>query len=143
VNRWSLAALLAAVQQVRSRGGLVIAQLNPNMPYTLGDSELDEELIDLAIEGSEDLLSPEAGPGHEHAERIADLVAGLVENGSTLQLGIGQVPDATLRALAGRSERAQARLTIEHAAHPDAREELRQYAATLGQGAAQAAVQHS
>ena len=94
--------LPAAIEAVRARGGLVVAQLNPNMPYTLGDSELDEELIDLAIEGPEDLLSPAIGPGHEHAERIAELVAGLVENGSTLQLGIGQVPDATLRALAGR-----------------------------------------
>jgi hypothetical protein len=43
----------------------------------------------------------------------------------------------------GRSECAQARLIIEHAAHPYAREELHQYAATLPQGAAQAAVQHS
>ena len=46
------------------------------------------------------------GPGHEHAERIAELVAELVDDGSTLQLGIGQVPDATLRALAGRRKLA-------------------------------------
>ncbi len=72
------------------------------MPYTLGDSELDQDLIDLAVEVTEDLPTPAIGPEHEHAERIAELVAGLVEDGSTLQLGIGQVPDATLRALAGR-----------------------------------------
>ncbi|MGA8354058.1 MAG: acetyl-CoA hydrolase/transferase C-terminal domain-containing protein [Solirubrobacteraceae bacterium] len=94
--------LPAAIEAVRARRGLVVAQLNPNMPYTLGDSELDEELIDLAIEAPEDLHSPALGPGHEHAERIAELVAGMVQDGSTLQLGIGQVPDATLRALAGR-----------------------------------------
>ncbi len=94
--------LPAAVEQVRARGGLVIAQMNPRMPYTFGDSELDEDLIDLAIEVHEDLPSPSIGPGHEHAEQIAELVAGLVEDGSTLQLGIGQVPDATLRALAAR-----------------------------------------
>jgi acyl-CoA hydrolase len=94
--------LPAAIEQVRARGGLVIAQMNPHMPYTLGDSELDQDLIDLAIEVTEDLPSPAIGPEHEHAERIAELVAGLVEDGSTLQLGIGQVPDATLRALAGR-----------------------------------------
>ena len=35
--------LVAAVEQVRARGGLVVAQLNPQMPYTLGDSELDED----------------------------------------------------------------------------------------------------
>jgi acyl-CoA hydrolase len=94
--------LAAAVERVRARGGLVIAQLNPRMPYTLGDSELDEELVDLAVEADEHLLSPSPGPEHQHAERIAELVASLVEDGSTLQLGIGQVPDATLRALASR-----------------------------------------
>lgn len=98
--------LPAAVEAVRARGGLVVAQLNPTMPYTLGDSELDEELIDLAIEAPEDIHSPTLGPGHEHADQIAELVAGLVEDGSTLQLGIGQIPDATLRALAGRRDLA-------------------------------------
>jgi len=98
--------LVAAVEQVRARGGLVIAQLNPRMPYTFGDSELDEALIDLAIEVEDDLRSPKVGDGHEHAEQIAEFVAGLVDDGSTLQLGIGQVPDATLRALVGRRELA-------------------------------------
>ncbi|HZL47995.1 MAG TPA: acetyl-CoA hydrolase/transferase C-terminal domain-containing protein [Solirubrobacteraceae bacterium] len=94
--------LPAAVERVRARGGLVIAQLNRRMPYTLGDGELDEELIDLAIEVEADLPSPAIEPGHEHSERIAEFVSGLVEDGFTLQLGIGQVPDATLRALAGQ-----------------------------------------
>jgi acyl-CoA hydrolase len=94
--------LPAAVERVRARGGLVIAQLNRSMPYTLGDSELDEELIDLAVEVDEDLLSPSLRAGHEQAERIAELVARLVDDASTLQLGIGQVPDATLRAIASR-----------------------------------------
>ena len=94
--------LPAAVEAVRARGGVVIAQCNPRMPYTFGDSELDEDLIDLAIEVEEELPSPTLAPAHEHAEQIAELVANLVDDGSTLQLGIGQVPDATLRALAGR-----------------------------------------
>jgi acyl-CoA hydrolase len=95
--------LVAAVEAVRARGGLVVAQLNPRMPYTLGDSELDEELIDLAIEVDEAIASPAACSSHVHAEAIAERVADLVEDGSTLQLGIGQVPDATLRALRRRS----------------------------------------
>jgi acyl-CoA hydrolase len=94
--------LVAAVEQVRARGGLVVAQLNPRMPYTFGDSELDGSLIDLAIEVEEELGSPAPGDGHEQAERIAELVAELIEDGCTLQLGIGQIPDATLRALAER-----------------------------------------
>src|SRR5271166_1061732 len=42
--------LPAAVEAVRARGGLIVAQLNPRMPYTIGDGELDEDLIDLAVE---------------------------------------------------------------------------------------------
>ncbi len=93
--------LVAAVEKVRARGGLVIAQLNPRMPYTYGDSELDEELVDLAIEVDEPLGSPTPGGGHEQADQIAALVASLIEDRCTLQLGIGQIPDATLRALVG------------------------------------------
>jgi len=33
---------VAALEAVHARGGLVVAQMNPQMPYTLGDSELDE-----------------------------------------------------------------------------------------------------
>jgi acyl-CoA hydrolase len=94
--------LVAALEEVRARGGLVVAQLNRRMPYTFGDSELDEELIDLAIEVDEALASPAAVAQDVQADRIAELVAELIEDESTLQLGIGQIPDATLRALAGR-----------------------------------------
>jgi acyl-CoA hydrolase len=94
--------LPAAIERVRARGGLVVAQLNPRMPYTLGDGEIAEDLIDLAVECDEPLDVPTFGPGHEHAEAIAELVAELVPDDATLQLGIGQVPDATLRALSQR-----------------------------------------
>ncbi|HTW41923.1 MAG TPA: acetyl-CoA hydrolase/transferase C-terminal domain-containing protein [Solirubrobacteraceae bacterium] len=94
--------LVAAVESVRARGGLVVAQLNPHMPYTLGDGELAEDLVDLAIEAPEALAEPPQRPGEEPAERIAELVAELIEDRAWLQLGIGQIPDATLRALATR-----------------------------------------
>jgi acyl-CoA hydrolase len=98
--------LVAAVEAVRARGGLVVAQMNPRMPYTLGDSELDEEEIDLAIEVDQQLPSPLPSPTDPDTERIAELVAELVQDGATLQMGIGQVPDATLRTLIGRHELA-------------------------------------
>src|SRR5208282_3307440 len=52
--------LPAAIEQARARGGLVIAQLNPNMPYTLGDAEIDAEMVDVAIEVEQKLTSPTA-----------------------------------------------------------------------------------
>jgi acyl-CoA hydrolase len=98
--------LVAAVEAVRARGGLVVAQMNPRMPYTLGDSELDQEQVDLALEVDEALPSPALTTTDDDTGRIAELVAALVQDGSTLQMGIGQVPDATLRALVGRRELA-------------------------------------
>jgi len=98
--------LVSAVEHVRARGGLVVAQLNPRMPYTFGDAELDEDLIDLAIEVDAELESPVVREMDDEAEAIAALVAGLVEDGATLQLGIGQIPDATLRAIAARRDLA-------------------------------------
>lgn len=94
--------MLAAVEEVRSRGGLVLAQINPQMPYTLGDAELDCELIDYAVEVDTPLPSPATHPTDATAATIAANVAEIVDDGATLQLGIGAVPDATLAALNGR-----------------------------------------
>src|SRR5580698_3959759 len=54
--------LPAAIEAVRSRGGLVIAQLNPSVPYTFGDSVLPCDAIDYAIEVDVPLTSPEPRP---------------------------------------------------------------------------------
>lgn len=94
--------LPAAIEAVRARGGLVIAQLNPNMPYTYGDAVLACDEIDHAIEADEPLASPVARPVSAVSERIGTRVAELVPAGATLQLGIGAVPDAVLAALTAR-----------------------------------------
>ena len=95
--------LPAAIDAVRARSGLVIAQLNPRMPYTYGDAVLATEDVDYAIEADEPLASPAARPLSEVSRRIGERVAGLVPDGATLQLGIGAVPDATLAALTART----------------------------------------
>jgi acyl-CoA hydrolase len=91
--------LPAAMEHARATGGLVVAQINRHMPYTLGDGEIDMDLIDLAVEADQDLASPEPNPSGETAAVIADRVAALVSDGATLQTGIGTIPDATLVAL--------------------------------------------
>lgn len=95
--------LPAAVESVRRHGGLVVAVMNPNMPYTYGDGELTLDEIDLAIEVEEPLASPPAIPLDDTSQAIGERVAALVGDGSTLQLGIGAVPDATLHGLTDRS----------------------------------------
>ncbi len=98
--------LPAAVEAARARGGLVIAQLNPRMPYTYGDAVLATEEIDHAIEVDAALPSPVPRPLGEVARRIGERVVDLVPDGATLQLGIGAVPDAVLAALTGRRDLA-------------------------------------
>lgn len=94
--------LPAAIERVRARGGLVIAQLNPHMPYTFGHGELPTEWIDLAVEVDEPLRSPESRPPSDAEARIGELVARFAEDGATLQLGIGQIPDVAADHLSTR-----------------------------------------
>src|ERR1019366_5211594 len=88
--------LPAAIEEVRRRGGLVIAQLNSHMPYTFGASDIVVDDVDLAIEIDAALPSPAERPPDEAALIIGENVASLSNDGSTLQLGIGQLPDAAL-----------------------------------------------
>ena len=101
---WSLGTevnvLPAAIEACRARGGLVIAQVNAHMPWTYGDGLLGEDDIDLAIEADEPLPAHRSGQVDEAAGQIGELVAARIEDGATLQLGIGLVPDATLPGLA-------------------------------------------
>jgi acyl-CoA hydrolase len=91
--------LPAAVEAARARGGLVIAQLNPRVPYTYGDAELSCDAIDYAIEVEAPLLSPPERPAAETSASIGERVAALIRDGATLQAGIGAVPDAVLVGL--------------------------------------------
>ena len=80
---------------------LVIAQVNPRMPRVHGDGLIHLSRISRYIEVDEAL--PESAPGElDEVERaIGRHVAGLIEDGATLQMGIGSVPDAVLAALTG------------------------------------------
>ncbi|HZP53092.1 acetyl-CoA hydrolase/transferase family protein [Actinocrinis sp.] len=94
--------LPAAIERTLAAGGVVVAQLNAHMPYTFGDAELPLDAIDFAVEHDVPLPSP-AGlrdpSAAEIAARIGRLVAPMIEDGATLQTGIGAIPDAVLAAL--------------------------------------------
>jgi acyl-CoA hydrolase len=94
--------LPAAIEAVRARGGLVIAQLNRHMPHSGGDAVLAQDEIDLAIEADGPLSSPTPRVIDDVHRGIGERVAQLVPEAATLQLGIGAVPDAVLGALRGR-----------------------------------------
>lgn len=94
--------LPAAIEAARARGGLVVAQVNDHLPWTYGDAELDESLVDVMVEADEPLVHAPVLPIDEDSARIGALVAERVGDGATLQAGIGAVPDATMRGLVGR-----------------------------------------
>jgi acyl-CoA hydrolase len=94
--------LPAAVERARARGGIVIAQMNPRMPYTFGDGELSLEDIDAALEVEEVLGSPPSPEADEAATLIGKRVAEFAEDGTSLQLGIGLIPTLAARAMSQR-----------------------------------------
>jgi acyl-CoA hydrolase len=94
--------LPAAIESCRRHGGLVIAQANPRMPYTFGDAEIHQSDIDYLVEVDEPLISKLPTEVGDIAAEIGAQIASKVENHSTLQLGIGAIPDAVLAALVNR-----------------------------------------
>lgn len=94
--------LPAAIEAAREHGGIVIAQANPAMPYTYGDAQVYEHEIDYLVEVDEPLPAHVAGDLGDTAREIGRRIATLVQDASTLQLGIGAVPDAVLAELTGR-----------------------------------------
>ena len=82
----------------------VIAQVNANMPRTLGNSFVHVSEIDCIVEHDAPLLTlppPEIG---EVERAIGEHCAKLVRDGDTLQLGIGAIPDAVLMFLSGKKD---------------------------------------
>ena len=90
----SVEGVLAAVQIVKENNGIVIAERNARMPFVLGTT-IHEESIDYLVDCDYDLpISPVKKPD-DRSKKIADLIAQLyIEDGSTLQYGIGEVPEA-------------------------------------------------
>ncbi|MBL7900425.1 MAG: acetyl-CoA hydrolase/transferase family protein [Bacteroidia bacterium] len=86
----------AAVQCAR----YVIAQVNPKMPRTHGDAFVPFSRFDAAVWVEDDLPEVSYASGNDAIhEKIGKEVASLVEDGATLQLGIGTIPDSVLRNL--------------------------------------------
>lgn len=96
----SVDIVLAAVETAE----LVIAQVNPRMPTLQGAGYVPMSRIDALVESEVDLLEHAPEEIDETALEIGRNVASLIEDESTLQMGIGQVPDAVLKALGDKKD---------------------------------------
>ncbi len=104
-DRNGYVSLGVAVDIVRSavdHCGMVIAEINPHMPRTHGDSFLHVNRIRHAVLVDTPVPELPVDPPNEIEERIGRLVADFIEDGATLQLGIGRIPDAVLHSLRDR-----------------------------------------
>jgi 4-hydroxybutyrate CoA-transferase len=78
---------------------LVIAQVNPNMPRVHGDGFVHTSQIDFFIEVNDPLPEADHQLSKSETNKIGEYAANLIEDGSTLQIGIGAIPNAVLAAL--------------------------------------------
>lgn len=78
----------------------VIAQINPNVPYLPGDAVIHVSQLAAAVEVDDPLVEvPTAVPTEEEI-RIGNYIAELIPDGATMQIGVGGIPNAVIRALA-------------------------------------------
>lgn len=106
-DRHGFVSLGVAVDIVRAAvdtAEIVLAEVNPNMPRTLGDSFLHVSRIARLVPVDDPLPELAPQPLDERCREIGRHVASLIPDGATLQMGIGKIPDATLAQLGDRTD---------------------------------------
>jgi acyl-CoA hydrolase len=109
----SLGVSVSVALPAARRAPLVIAQVNPRMPRTLGNGMLHRSQIDAWVEVDEPLLTYPP-PAVGNVERgIGAHVAGVIPDGATVQVGIGAIPQAVLEALGDHRDLALHSLLVD------------------------------
>ncbi len=78
---------------------IIIAEINSNIPRTFGDGFIHISKIDYAVETDSSIYYSNPKPVSDTERKIGKYIAELVEDGATLQMGIGSIPDAVLAEL--------------------------------------------
>ena len=90
------------VKAAIKKATLVVAQANSNVPYVQGDGKINIEDVDFIVPYDEPLLEYlEKVPG-DTAERIGSYVSSIIEDGSTIQVGYGSIPNAIVSSFGGK-----------------------------------------
>lgn len=83
----------------RKPGVRIILEVNPDMPYVRGDCMIPLESVSALVENQAPLPQVPPAPRTQTDDRIGSIIAGLVNNGDCLQMGIGALPDAVCAGL--------------------------------------------
>jgi acyl-CoA hydrolase/GNAT superfamily N-acetyltransferase len=100
----SLGVSVDVVRAAVDTAEVILAEVNPRMPRTHGDSFLHVDDITALVPAEYELPELEAHVADEVSLEIASHVARLIPDGATLQMGIGKIPDAVLAALIDRRD---------------------------------------
>jgi acyl-CoA hydrolase len=100
----SLGIAVDVVKAAVKSASYVVAQVNPRMPWTNGASRIKVSAIDAFVKKEESLCELPISEPTASSLWIGKYVASLIEDGSTLQLGIGSIPDAVLASLYGKKD---------------------------------------
>ncbi len=95
----SLGVSVDIVKSAADNASLVIAQVNANMPRTLGDTLIDALEIDVLVPSDAPIIEVPPAEVTDVTRQIAEYVAALVDDGATLELGIGKIPHSLLNFL--------------------------------------------
>jgi acyl-CoA hydrolase/GNAT superfamily N-acetyltransferase len=95
----SLGISVDIVKAAAENASLVIAQINPRMPRVLGDTFINIKDVDFIIPCEEPLLEYEDTVADDISQKIGTYVARIVQDGDTIQVGYGSIPNAILAHL--------------------------------------------
>lgn len=82
----------------------IIAEINPNMPFTFGDSAIHLSRFDQLVINDSPIYEYTHPPADDVAEQIASYIAGIINDESTLQIGLGRIPNAMVHYLFDRRD---------------------------------------
>lgn len=101
----SIGTSVDCVRAALTHSKVIVAQINKKMPRTFGDAIIHKSHFDYAINIDTPLPQHGGKPCSEVETKIGKLIAdNLVDDGATLQMGIGSIPDAVLSALHGHKD---------------------------------------
>jgi len=95
----SLSLSLVVEKELIQAADLVVLEVNENLPWTLGDTQIHISEVDFIVENHIPLYELPAALPTETEQRIGEYIAELIEDGATLQLGIGGIPNAITQFL--------------------------------------------
>jgi 4-hydroxybutyrate CoA-transferase len=95
----SLGTSCDAAKAAAETARFIVAEINEQMPRTHGNNVVPLDRVHAFVATDRPLVEHEPKPESAVEARIGEIVAGLIEDGSTLQMGIGGIPDAVLSRL--------------------------------------------